>query len=79
MGVITISMDDEKERKLREYAKLKYGERKGALSTAITNAITKEIEENQKRVTEELMQIIKKGYHMGKIKIKHRSELYDRN
>ncbi|MEM3127090.1 MAG: hypothetical protein QW331_03425 [Candidatus Woesearchaeota archaeon] len=79
MGVITISMKDEKEKRLREYAKEKYGERKGHLTMAITEAVDEKIEEDERgKARKKLLEIMEKGYHMGKIKIKHRSELYDR-
>jgi len=74
MGIVTISMDDEVERKLRTIVK---GKR--ALGKAITSA-TKEWLEKQKQelLKKKLADIMRKGWPMGKILVKKREELYDR-
>lgn len=46
MGVITISMDNEHEKMLRDMAKEKYGDKKDAISKTIIDAI--EEKENRK-------------------------------
>ena len=67
-------MDDEIEKKLRERVS-----GKGALGQAITEATRKMLEdEEQERIKNRLKFLMKKGWNMGKITIKHRSELYDR-
>lgn len=46
MGVITISMDSESEKLLREMAKAKYGDRKDAISKTIVDSLKSQ--ENKK-------------------------------
>lgn len=46
MGVITISMDSESEKLLREMAKAKYGDRKDAISKTIVESLKSQ--ENKK-------------------------------
>lgn len=75
MGTITIVLDDEVERKLREKVS-----GKGALGKAISEATNKWLQDDaQERAKEKLKTLMKKGYNMGKILYKHRSELYDRS
>lgn len=74
MGTITIVMDDEVEKKLRASVS-----GKGALGNAITEATRKMLEDKeQEEIKARLKVLMKKGFKMGKILYKHRSELHDR-
>jgi hypothetical protein len=75
MGVITISIDDESEKLLRESAKLHFGERKDALSKTIIKALNNL--KNSRDILKEDM-IIKLNDKSIKLnnKIKDRSDYY---
>ncbi|MDO8460346.1 MAG: hypothetical protein Q7S74_04510 [Nanoarchaeota archaeon] len=75
---ITINMDTEVLNKLRKLAITKK-QKKGFLGKVISEA-TKEYlkEREQEEIAERQLKKMKIGYHMGKILIKHRDELYDR-
>ncbi len=78
METITVNVEKEVMEKLRKMA-AKEKQKKGFLGKTITEAMRKHIKETeQEEIRKEMLQILKKGYHMGKLKIKHRSELYDR-
>ncbi len=53
MGVITISLDNDTEKKLRTYATMHYGTRKDALSKTIIQAMSR-MEERQQEEIEKL-------------------------
>lgn len=75
---ITINMEKEVIDKLRNLAS-KEKQKKGFLGRTITEATKNYLEEKeQEQIRADLLKMLKKGYHMGKIQIKHRSELYDR-
>jgi predicted transcriptional regulator len=79
MGHMTISLKEDKEQRLRALAKQKYGPRKGALSQTIEDLLElDEKEARRRRAIQSFLARGKKGYHLGKIAVKHRSELYDR-
>jgi len=74
MGIITVTLDDEVEKKLRNFAK-----GKGALGKTLSQAAKNWLEEQeQDKIKQKFLSIIKKGYPMGKIQYKKREELYDR-
>ncbi len=79
MGTITLSLEKKDELKLRMLAQEKYMGKKGSLSKIISEGLNK-LEENssRERAVNNLIQRMNKGFNLGKIKIKHRSELYDR-
>jgi len=79
MGVITISLDNETEKKLREYASKHYGDRKDALSKTIIQAISS-MEGRQLEDIEKLkanMSVQKKENKIKKIP-KTRDEYYEK-
>ncbi len=78
MGIITISMNDEVEQKLRVKVKEMYGVRKGALKQVVEEAIESWLAgKKQGEVADRQIALMKKGFHMGKWKF-DREELYDR-
>lgn len=79
MGTITATVDDKVEKKFRGVVKSRFGTGKGKIGQAITQAMSKWIHEvEQEKIRDEALAQLEKGYHMGKILYKHRSELYDR-
>ena len=76
--IVTISMDKETITKLRALA-LAQKIKKGFIGKVVTEAVKEYIKkQEQEEAREKLLKMLKKGYHMGKITIKHRDELYDR-
>jgi len=75
---ITINIEKEVLDKLRDLA-LKEKTKKGFLGKTITEATKKYLKEKeQEKIAKRQLEKMEKGYNMGKILIKHRSELYDR-
>jgi len=53
--------------------------KKGFLGKSISVATKKWLEEKrQEKIAKEMIELMEKGFDMRKMKIKHRSELYDR-
>ena len=79
MGVITISLEEESENKLRELAIMKYGKRKGYMSKALVDAISCLSESVKEDTAEErLMKYAETGLHLGKINSKKlREDIYN--
>ncbi|MBI5393300.1 hypothetical protein HZA96_05515 [Candidatus Woesearchaeota archaeon] len=83
MGVITISLDHETEKKLRKLAREKYGDKKGAMSMVIKNSL--ELVENKeeaikKTSSERLLHYMENGIARGKEKFslkQFREEIYN--
>ncbi len=79
MGQLTISLDKGTEAKLRRLASERHKGKKGSLSKVIGEALEKlEAERERERAMKELFALADKGFPMGKLLYKHRSELYDR-
>lgn len=79
MGTITINISEETEAAFRKTVREEKGEGKGKLGEAVTEALEGWVEEKKQRALGlELLELSRKGFNMGKITIKHRSELYDR-
>ncbi len=75
---ITVNVGKDVIDKLRKMASQEK-QKKGFLGKTITEAMRKHLKEKeQEEIRKELLQILKKGYHMGKLTIKNRDELYDR-
>lgn len=80
MGTITICVDDKVEKKFRKAAEESFGVGKGKLGAAVAEALEKWVEsKEQERIASEMVGFLEKGFEMGKLKFKHRSELYARN
>jgi hypothetical protein len=75
MGVITISLDNESEKLLRESAKLHYGERKDALSKTIIKGI-KQLENSRDELKNNLIERLKTNPKKTKIKIIKEKDKY---
>jgi len=79
MAVITISVNDDLNKKFREIVRRKLGERKGALGKAVEDALNKWLdEERQNEISREMIELMEEGVGtLGKWKFK-RDELYGR-
>ncbi|MFA4876167.1 MAG: hypothetical protein WC586_02035 [Methanoregula sp.] len=79
MGTITISIDDDTEKRFREAAKKKLGDRKGYLGRATTEALENWVK-NQTRdeIAQDALALLKTGYHLGTHTGAERKDLYDR-
>jgi predicted transcriptional regulator len=79
MGTITINVNDDIENRFRTLARKVYPEKKGYLGKAVTSAMQKWINEiAQKKISENELKFLEKGFKMGKFKFKSRAELYER-
>ncbi len=78
MGTITISIDDDTERRFREAAKKKMGERKGYLGKATTEAFEYWINlQSQGSVSSDALSLLKSPFHLGTHRYSTRNDLYD--
>ncbi|NMB80043.1 MAG: hypothetical protein GYA23_13225 [Methanomicrobiales archaeon] len=79
MGIITISIDDDTERRFRAVARKKMGEGKGYLGKATTEALeTWLVKQAQDEIAQDALSLLKTGYHLGTRKYPGRKDLYDR-
>ena len=79
MGTITISVDDDTEKRFRKAAKKKLGERKGYLGKATTEALESWIlKQTQEEIARDALALLETGYHPGRHLYKERKDLYDR-
>ena len=77
MGVLTISLKDEDEAKLRKLDKEKYGKMKGAIAKTIVEAVEKNMsKDEEEKISRQTLELLKKGLHMGKKLYKTRDDLY---
>ncbi|HLD05477.1 MAG TPA: hypothetical protein VJG90_07185 [Candidatus Nanoarchaeia archaeon] len=81
MGVLTISLKDEDEAKLRKLAKEKYGKMKGAIAKTIAEAVERNLSKNEEeKLRKHALEILEKmPRHLGKKLYKTRDDLYDRD
>jgi predicted transcriptional regulator len=78
MAVITISIDDDIERRFREVAKRVIGEKKGYLRQAVSEALQLWVEQkDQERIAADALAILESGYHLGKKRYAQREDLYE--
>lgn len=79
MGTITVNVDDKAESRFRKTVKEAVGTGKGKLGKAITEAINKWVDEKrQKEIAERQIKLMEKGFDLGGVTYKHRSELHER-
>ena len=75
---ITISVNEESDRRFRRFALRKYGKRKGVLGKALSLAMDKLVEEDEAAdLTAKSLALMEKGIFMKKWKF-NREELYER-
>ena len=73
---VTVNLDEPIEKKFREKAKLKYGNRKGALAKALNEALEEWLKSEEQDELKESLKLLEKGIKMKKWKFK-REDLYD--
>ena len=79
MGTITISVDDDTEKRFREAAKKKLGERKGYLGKATTEALEIWVrKQSQEEIAHDALALLETGHQIGKHLYAERKDLYDR-
>lgn len=79
MGTITISIDDDTERRFREVAKKKLGQRKGYLGKATTEALETWLRKQaQEEIANDALALLATGFDLGKKQYRERKDLYDR-
>ncbi len=76
---ITISVDEESDRRFRKYAETKYGRKKGALSRAYKDMIAQiSHEDEQERIRKEAIAFLNKGIKFKRRWKFNRDELHER-
>jgi len=79
MATITISVDDETERKFREVVTQVHGKRKGALGEATTEALNLWVKEKmQEEISRTALILMEKEYDLGVRQYHTREDLHDR-
>ena len=79
MGTITISIDDEIDRKFREVVTRVHGKRKGALGEATTEALNLWVKEKtQEEISRTALLLMEKGYDLGVRHYHTREDLHER-
>jgi hypothetical protein len=79
MGTITISVDDDTERRFREAVKKKLGVGKGYLGRATTEALEIWVrKQSQEEIARDALALLETGYQIGKHLSTGRKDLYDR-
>ena len=79
MGVITISLRDETERKLRMLARARYSkQKKGQLSAAITEAVENWAGKDKNEVILKTLELLDEGIDMGGFITKDRAKWHER-
>jgi predicted transcriptional regulator len=78
MGVITISLDNEIEKKLRKLAIARFKKRKGYLAMAITEALQDWASKSNEKEMDEALELLENGINLGGIISKKREDLHKR-
>ncbi|MBS3167776.1 hypothetical protein J4216_01485 [Candidatus Woesearchaeota archaeon] len=79
MSTITINIDDDVENRFRGYINKEYGNSKGALGKAITEAIDIWLKEKeQEEITKKAIEFLNKKRKVGGKLWKNREELHER-
>lgn len=78
MGTITICIDDATEKRFREVARRRIGDRKGCLGKATTEALELWIRtQNQEEIAQDALALLGQGFDFGKRKYRTRDDLYE--
>ena len=77
MGTITVNIPDEVEQGFRNAAGVVYGKKKGYLGKAMNQALLHWIKTEKKRADSKALELLDKGFEMGKLKF-NRDELHER-
>ncbi len=78
MGTMTVSVEDAVEHRFRERAVQKFGKQKGSLGKAVTQAMDDWAERHGEDAIKKSLQFLEKGFKMGRLKFKSRTELHER-
>lgn len=78
MGTVTLNVRDNAEQKFRKAASITHGSRKGSLGKAATEAFEEWAEKRLSGSEARMLELLEKGFRMGKLKYRHRAELYER-
>jgi hypothetical protein len=79
MGTITICIDDETEKRFRDVARRRIGDRKGSLGKATTEALELWIRtQTQEEIAKDALALLEKGFDFGQRKYRKRDDLHDR-
>jgi len=74
---VTVNLDEAIEKKFKEKAKLKFGNRKGSLAKALNEALEQWLKSDAQNVLGENLKLLDTGIEMKKWKFK-REDLYER-
>lgn len=78
MGTITICIDDMTERRFREVARRRIGDKKGSLGRATTEALELWIrQQTQEEIARGALDLLEEGFDFGKRRYRKREDLYD--
>ncbi|MBI2598273.1 MAG: hypothetical protein HYW50_03695 [Candidatus Diapherotrites archaeon] len=78
MDTITVVVNDKEEQNFRKAAKLVFGSGKGKLGKAATAALGQWAQRQTKGNEAKMLELLEKGFKMGRIKYKFREELHER-
>jgi len=78
MGTITLNVKDKTEEKFRMVTELKFGRGKGSLGKAASIALEQWADRQTKGNEARMLELLEKGFQMGKLKYKARAELHER-
>ncbi|MGC8516197.1 MAG: hypothetical protein ACP5OC_08725 [Thermoplasmata archaeon] len=74
---VTVNLDESIEKRFREKARLKYGNRKGSLAMALNQALENWLKDDSQDAINENLKLLEKGIKMKKWNFK-REDLYER-
>ena len=78
MKTITLNVEEKTEKKFRKAAELVLGKSKGSLGRAANIALEQWAGRQTKGNEAEMLELLEKGFKMGKLKYKSREELHER-
>ena len=78
MGTITLNLPKETEEKFRKAAAMKFGRGKGSLGKAATQALEAWAEREGQSDVAKMLELMERGFHLGKRLYKTRDELHER-